>query len=137
EKVALPLTPETVHEFIKPVSQNQFAEKTVVSSAPAYVTPVATAKDVAQPVAAPQTDLFNPIKPTNTTSNVVSQQDANVVRHTLDVQEEFTASEQVEDNGGYELKTSPSVFEFKMPTVFDSYQEEVNEQIEEEVNNIV
>lgn len=135
EKVALPLTPDTVHSFIKPVSQNQFAEKPVAQSTPAYVTPVVTPTNVVQPAATPQADLFNPLK-TNV-SNIAVQQESNVVRHTLDVQDDFTAEETVEDNGGFELKTSPSVFEFKLPTVFDAYEEKVDEQVEEEVNNIV
>lgn len=135
EKVALPLMPDTVHSFIKPVSQNQFAEKPVAQSTPAYVTPVVTPTNVVQPAATPQADLFNPLK-TNV-SNIAVQQESNVVRHTLDVQDDFTAEETVEDNGGFELKTSPSVFEFKLPTVFDAYEEKVDEQVEEEVNNIV
>jgi len=136
EKIALPLTPDTVHSFIKPVSQNQFVEKPVAESAPAYVTPVVTPTNIAQPAAAPQADLFNPLKSTNV-SNVAVQQEANIVRHTLDVQEELTTDETIEDNGGFELRTSPSVFEFKLPTVFDAYEEPVNEQVEEEVNAIV
>jgi len=135
EKVALPLSPDTVHSFIKPVSQNQFAEKPVAQSTPAYVTPVVTPTNVVQPATTPQADLFNPLK-TNV-SNIAVQQESNVVRHTLDVQDDFTAEETVEDNGGFELKTSPSVFEFKLPTVFDAYEEKVDEQVEEEVNNIV
>jgi cell division protein FtsZ len=134
EKVALPLTPETVHSFVKPVSQNQFAEKPVAPVTSSYVTPV-TPTNVAQPATAPQVDLFNPIK-SNNVSNVAVQE-SNVVRHTLDVQEEITAEENAEDNGGFELKTTPSVFEFKLPTVFDAYDEKVNEEVEEEVNNIV
>ncbi|MBD1429690.1 cell division protein FtsZ [Sphingobacterium litopenaei] len=134
EKVALPLTPETVHSFVKPVSQNQFAEKSAAPVTSTYVTPV-TPTNVAQSATAPQVDLFNPIK-SNNVSNVAVQE-SNVVRHTLDVQEEITAEENTEDNGGFELKTSPSVFEFKLPTVFDAYDEKVNEEVEEEVNNIV
>jgi cell division protein FtsZ len=135
EKVALPLTPDTVHSFIKPVSQNQFVEKPVAQSAPAYVTPVVAPTNVVQSTATPQADLFNPLK-TNV-SNVAVQQESNVVRHTLDVQDDFTAEETVEDNGGFELKTSPSVFEFKLPSVFDAFEEKVDEQVEEEVNAIV
>ncbi|MGN0003000.1 MAG: cell division protein FtsZ [Sphingobacterium composti] len=135
EKIALPLTPETVHSFIKPVSQNQFAEKPSVSTTSAYVTPVVAPTNASQPTT-PQADLFNPLK-SNNVSNVAVQQEANVVRHTLDVQEDFASEESVEDNGGFELKTSPSVFEFKLPTVFDAYEEKVNEEVEEEVNNIV
>lgn len=137
EKIALPLTPDTVHSFIKPVSQNQFAEKPSTTSPSAYVTPVVAPTSAAEPVTtAPQTDLFNPLK-SNNVSNVAVQQETNVVRHTLDMQEHFAAEESVEDNGGFELKTSPSVFEFKLPTVFDSYEEKVNEEVEQEVNNIV
>ncbi|MCA5005589.1 cell division protein FtsZ [Sphingobacterium bovistauri] len=136
EKVALPLTPDTVHEFIKPVSQNQFVANPTTTTT-AYVTPVETVVNVAQPVSTPQADLFNPVKPTSNVASVSVQQDSNVVRHTLDVQEDFAAEEHIEDNGGFELKTSPSVFEFKLPTVFDMYEEKIDEEVEQEVNNIV
>lgn len=134
EKIALPLTPETVHSFIKPVAQNQFAEKPASTTTSSYVTPVTPTNTVASD--SPQVDLFNPVKPTNT-ANVAVQQESNVVRHTLDIEEDFSAEEAAQDNGGFELKTSPSVFEFKLPTVFDAYEEKINEHVEEEVNNIV
>ena len=140
EKVALPLTPDTVHEFIKPVAQNQFVEKPVAPVTPAYVTPVTTATNTNSTTSTSQADLFNSTggKSIPNVSNVAVQQEANVVRHTLDVEEDFSAEEPTaEDNGGFELKTSPSVFEFKLPSVFDAYEEKVNPEIEEEVNNIV
>lgn len=135
EKIALPLTPDTVHSFIKPVAQNQFAEKSAsTTTASSFVTPVTPTNTVTPD--SPQVDLFNPVKPTNS-ANVAVKQESNVVRHTLDVEEDFSAEETAQDNGGFELKTSPSVFEFKLPTVFDAYDEKINEQVEEEVNNIV
>lgn len=135
EKIALPLTPDTVHSFIKPVSQNQFVDKSVANEIPAYVVPV-TPTNIVEPVTAPQADLFNPVK-SPTVANVAVQQEAHVVRHTLDVHEDLAAEETIEDNGGFELKTAPSVFEFKLPTVFDTYEEQVNEAVVDEVNDIV
>ena len=131
EKVAHSLTPETIHSFVKPVSQNQFVERPAATETQNYVTPV-NPTNVVEQVVAPQTDLFNPIK-----STTVVHQETTIVRHTLDVQEEVAPQQEVQDNGGFELRTAPSVFEFKLPTVFDAYEEPVNEQIEEEVNNIV
>lgn len=131
EKIALPLSPDTVHSFIKPVVQNQFVEKpATTTSTTNYVTPVTPTNTVAE---SPQVDLFNPVKPTN----AAVQQESHIVRHTLDVEEDVAAEETVQDNGGFELKTSPSVFEFKLPTVFDAYEDKVNEEVEEEIKDIV
>ncbi len=131
EKIALPLSPDTVHSFIKPVVQNQFVEKPVTTTSTTnYVTPVTPTNTVAE---SPQVDLFNPVKPTN----AAVQQESNIVRHTLDVEEDVVAEDTVQDNGGFELKTSPSVFEFKLPTVFDTYEDKINEEVEEEVKDIV
>ena len=131
EKIALPLSPDTVHSFIKPVVQNQFVEKPVTTTSTTnYVTPVTPTNTVAE---SPQVDLFNPVKPTN----AAVQQESNIVRHTLDIEEDVVAEDTVQDNGGFELKTSPSVFEFKLPTVFDTYEDKINEEVEEEVKDIV
>src|SRR5690606_36457473 len=81
----------------------------------------------------PQVDLFNPVKP----RNAAVQQESHIVRHTLDVEGDVAAEETVQDNGGFELKTSPSVFEFKLPTVFGAYEDKVNEEVEEEIKDIV
>jgi len=131
EKIALPLSPDTVHSFIKPVVQNQFVEKPVTTTSTTnYVTPVTPTNTVAE---SPQVDLFNPVKPTN----AAVQQESNIVRHTLDIEEDVVAEDTAQDNGGFELKTSPSVFEFKLPTVFDTYEDKINEEVEEEVKDIV
>lgn len=134
EKIALPLTPEpTEHTFIKPVSQNQFvASKPSASTAQNLVTPVnPTNQNSSAPRMTSQADLFNSMKPSY--SNVaVQQESSNVIRHTLDLQGDFNAEEEKqEDNGGFQLKTTPSVFEFKLPTVFDAYEEKKNERVED------
>lgn len=135
EKVALPLTPESSSSFVKPVSQNQFAERTIESRVDNYIKPMTPTNVVEEKVAVPQVDLFTaPVKPTGFTNSNV-QAEPQVVRHTLDVQDDFV--EEKEENHGFELKTSPSVFEFKLPTVFDAYEEKVDEEVESQVNNIV
>lgn len=134
EKIALPLTPETATSYIKPVAQNQFSERAVDASVDSFVKPVVPTNTIEDKVGAPQTDLFSvPAKPNGFTNSV--QVEPQVVRHTLDVQDDFV--EEKEDNHGFELKTSPSVFEFKLPTVFDAYEEKVDEEVESQVNNIV
>ncbi|SKB93128.1 cell division protein FtsZ [Sphingobacterium nematocida] len=135
EKVALPLTPESSSSFVKPVSQNQFAERTIESRVDNYIKPMTPTNVVEEKVTVPQADLFTaPVKPTGFTNSNV-QAEPQVVRHTLDVQDDFV--EEKEENHGFELKTSPSVFEFKLPTVFDAYEEKVDEEVESQVNNIV
>ncbi|HMR17727.1 MAG TPA: cell division protein FtsZ [Sphingobacterium sp.] len=139
EKIALPLTPESpATPYIKPVAQNQFVEKPLQNE---YVKPVQPQAPVATQ-ATPQVDLFS----TNTSYAAqqkeapVNHADTSVVRHTLDIPQD-SADEEVkeEDNNfGFELKTSPSVFEFKLPTVFDNYQTaDDNVETEEEVNRII
>lgn len=135
EKVALPLTPESSTSFVKPVSQNQFAERTTESRVDNYIKPMTPTNVVEEKVTVPQADLFTtPVKPTGFTNSNV-QAEPQIVRHTLDVQDDFV--EEKEENHGFELKTSPSVFEFKLPTVFDAYEEKVDEEVESQVNNIV
>ena len=135
EKVALPLTPEPSSSFVKPVSQNQFAERTSESRVDSYIKPITPTNATEEKVTVPQADLFTtPVKPTSFTNSSV-QAEPQIVRHTLDVQDDFV--EEKEESHGFELKTSPSVFEFKLPTVFDAYEEKVDEEVESQVNNIV
>lgn len=138
EKIAHRLTPEeSKSAFVKPVSQNQFVDKQTYAEP--VVKPVGVANTAfEQPIQ--QTDLFT-ANPTNRSfaSTPVSQpsavqqpqaqptrhadQEAHVVRHTLDLNEQEVEEQEPQDNHGFELKTSPSMFEFKVPTVFDSYQQ--------------
>lgn len=138
EKIAHRLTPEgSKSAFVKPVSQNQFVDKQTYAEP--VVKPVGVTNTAfEQPIQ--QTDLFT-ANPTNRSfaSTPVSQpsavqqpqaqptrhadQEAHVVRHTLDLNEQEVEEQEPQDNHGFELKTSPSMFEFKVPTVFDSYQQ--------------
>ena len=137
EKVALPLTPETPVSFVKPVVQNQFVEKPSEVRMDNYVKPIAAPSSAVEaPVAnTPQADLFTTPPKSSGFTNTSVQTEPQIVRHTLDVQDDFV--EEKEENHGFELKTSPSVFEFKLPTVFDAYEEKVDEEVESQVNNIV
>ena len=145
EKVALPLSPDSpsVSSFIKPVSQNQFAERPAEQKVENFVKPIVPTNLVEVTSTASQADLFSaPVKTVinfDTPSNSLqTETQSNVVRHTLDVVETSFEDEIEETNtGGYELKTSPSVFEFKLPTVFDAFEDKVNEDVVEEVTNIV
>ena len=136
EKIAHRLTPDDSKSvFVKPVSQNQFVDKH--NYAEPIVKPVGvTATELEQPIQ--QTDLFT-ANPTSrsfaaapASQPVVPQQhprtgpenEAHVVRHTLDLNEQEVEEQEPQDNHGFELKTSPSMFEFKVPTVFDSYQQQ-------------
>ncbi|WP_166332139.1 cell division protein FtsZ [Sphingobacterium chungjuense] len=138
EKIAHRLTPEeSKSAFVKPVSQNQFVDKQTYTEP--VVKPVGVTNTAfEQPIQ--QTDLFT-ANPTNRSfaSTPVNQpsavqqpqaqptrhadQEAHVVRHTLDLNEQEVEEQEPQDNHGFELKTSPSMFEFKVPTVFDSYQQ--------------
>ncbi|MFD2597568.1 cell division protein FtsZ [Sphingobacterium corticis] len=136
EKIAHNLTPDDSKSvFVKPVSQNQFAAK------PTYTEPVVKPVGVTAPEgqeSIQQTDLFNanqagrpfitaPVgQPTAAPASQprhTPENEAHVVRHTLDLNEQELEEPEAEDNHGFELKTSPSMFEFKVPTVFDSYQQ--------------
>ena len=146
EKVALPLSPDSPASFIKPVSQNQFAEKPAEQRVESFVKPI-TPTNVVETVVAPQAEVFT--SPTTTPtpfSNVTTtttaaptvQAEPQIVRHTLDLREEVAREVEEKQIGGFELKTTPSVFEFKLPSVFDAYEEKANDRIvEEEVHNIV
>ncbi|TDQ82871.1 cell division protein FtsZ [Sphingobacterium yanglingense] len=138
EKVALPLTPEPTPSFVKPVGQNQFTERPSEARVDSYIKPVVptVANSMEQPVVSkPQADLFSAPSKSAGFTNASVQAEPQIVRHTLDVQDDFV--EEKEENHGFELKTSPSVFEFKLPTVFDAYEEKVDEEVASQVNNIV
>ncbi|MCI0921657.1 cell division protein FtsZ [Sphingobacterium rhinopitheci] len=126
EKVALPLSPEPSISYVKPMVQNQFVERPVNNVEDVYVKPVTTSNTIANS----STDLF-----TSPKSNTLVE--AQVVRHTLDLTDEIAEEPTQTESNGFELKTSPSMFEFKLPTVFDAYDEKVNEEIVSEVSTIV
>ncbi|MFD2742518.1 MULTISPECIES: cell division protein FtsZ [Sphingobacterium] len=139
EKIAHRLTPEeSKSAFVKPVSQNQFSDRP--SHAEPVVKPVGvTNAAFEQPIQ--QTDLFTansinrsfssaPLtqpsavqQPQTQPSSRSADHEAHVVRHTLDLNEQEEQEQEPQDTHGFELKTSPSMFEFKVPTVFDSYQQ--------------
>jgi cell division protein FtsZ len=131
-KVTMPLTAaEQVASFVKPV--NQFVQKEI-SSTP-LVNPIQTNTEN---FSAPTTtnDLFS------TPKNVVQQQaqakveENAIIRHELNF-EEVVEEESVSMQKGndFQLKTSPSVFQFQMPTVFDEYATGSVSAQEEQVNN--
>lgn len=127
EKIAHSLTPEApVSAFVKPVAQNQFISKPVEVSQEGgrHVAVPADQKTSFQHVQPAQVDLFS--SPAGQSSkepkNESTQaQEPQVIRHTLQLEEEPQAEEPTEDQYGFEVKTSPSMFEFRVPTVFDSY----------------
>ncbi|WP_400262469.1 cell division protein FtsZ [Sphingobacterium sp. SG20118] len=135
-KVTLPLTAaEQVASFIKPV--NQFVQKEV-SNTP-LVNPVQTNTEN---VSAPNitNDLFS------TPKNVVQQvavEENTIIRHELNFEEVIEEETSTQQKGNdFQLKTSPSVFQFQMPTVFDDFstnsvspQEDQNSNFSASVNN--
>lgn len=133
EKIALPLTPEaTAQQFVKPVAQNQFVKKEEVAPAPAaqpYVKPVQDSLErtpvMSTPVT-PQGDLFTSPKPIHIAVGEAKKEEPEVIRHTLSM-DDYEGEEEVKETGGFELKTSPSMFEFKLPSVFDAYRDETKE----------
>lgn len=126
EKIALPLVPESsVNQFVKPVAQNQFVGQP--ESAPtmqSFVTPVQATTPVTTP-SVPPIDLFTSPKPIH--AAVRAAEEPQIIRHTLEPQEP-EVEETKEDHSGFELRTSPSVFEFKLPTVFDAYENNTPQQ---------
>ncbi|MFD1768265.1 cell division protein FtsZ [Sphingobacterium suaedae] len=130
EKIALPLTPEPVaNQFVKPVVQNQFVAKAEpAASSQTYIKPVQNTV-VASPIApaAPQVDLFTSPKPIH--SAIAKNEEPQVIRHTLSFEEPTAEEETQEEVGGFELKTSPSMFEFKLPSVFDAYADKSEPEI--------
>ncbi|WP_270089590.1 cell division protein FtsZ [Sphingobacterium sp. SYP-B4668] len=142
EKVALPLTPEaSTNPFVRPVSQNQFVPREVASSAvnPATQEPHLLENKISER----QVDLFSPSKTNGSVSNSFVQTNKTevdtVVRHTLEINETVIKQEEESKNDGFELKTSPSVFQFEMPSVFDSYQntQDNNREIGHEVEEAI
>lgn len=120
EKVSLPLTPES--PFVRPVSQNQFINKSNVSNEP-YVKPVNSIEEEIQKLE--QTDLFSISSSLDREQkNEQNSSESHVIKHTLDMDENLQNEQEEIDKSGFELKTKPSVFEFKLPTVFDNYQSE-------------
>ncbi|SJN30841.1 Cell division protein FtsZ [Sphingobacterium sp. JB170] len=121
EKIALPLTPEpTANQFVKPVVQNQFSTEPTDPTQP-FIKPVQdTVVSTPTPKPAPSADLFTSPKPINS-AVTKPQEEPQIIRHTLSFDDPEDVSEKEDDTQGYELKTSPSVFEFKLPSVFDNY----------------
>lgn len=127
EKIAHNLTAEApASVFVKPVTQNQFVVKPVetqlgASTAQQHTDELASSKP-AQP------DLFSSGgqtsgQPSQVNSEANAVKAPQIIRHTLQLDEEPETEEPNEDQYGFEVKTSPSMFEFRVPTVFDSYQQ--------------
>ncbi len=140
EKIAIPLTPEvSTSAFVKPVTTNQFVDRSN-TEASAFVKPSAPVDSPSNQ--APQSDLFsNKAAVAAQQANAVEKNDSQIVRHTLELDDNSDVEEIEEDPNphGFELKTSPSLFEFKLPTVFDTYKptEEKEEPTPEPVNEVV
>lgn len=131
-KVTMPLTAaEQVASFVKPV--NQFVQKEV-SSTP-LVNPIQTNTEN---FSAPTTtnDLFSTPKNVAQQQAQVKVEENAIIRHELNF-EEVVEEESVSMQKGndFQLKTSPSVFQFQMPTVFDEYATGSVSAQEEQVNN--
>jgi len=130
-KVTMPLTAaEQVASFIKPV--NQFVQKEVTNTP--LVNPVqSNTENVVVPT--PTNDLFS------TPKNVVQQQqqvaveENAIIRHELNFEEVVEEESAMQKGNDFQLKTSPSVFQFQMPTVFDDYSNSSVAPQEEQVNN--
>ncbi len=129
-KVTMPLTAaEQVASFVKPV--NQFVQKEVTNTP--LVNPVQTnPENVSAPI--PTNDLFS--APKNAVQQQVAVEGNSIIRHELNfeevVEEEASSANQGND---FQLKTSPSVFQFQMPTVFDDYTAGYVSPQEEQANN--
>lgn len=127
EKIAHSLTPEPqVSAFVRPVAQNQFASKPadVVRDAPKQdAVPTMNPAPSYQHVRPTQADLFSSSaqSPNAPSNDGVSSREPQIIRHTLQLNDEPKAEEPEEDQYGFEVKTSPSMFEFRVPTVFDSF----------------
>jgi len=119
EKISLPLTPEENVSFVKPVQQNQFSNKVKKDQEP-FIKPVEEEKEVLS-----QADLFSAgreTKPQDLKDNNGDAPESKIVRHTLQMEDEMSEEESEPNEEEFELKTKPSVFEFKLPTVFDDYE---------------
>ncbi|QQT31691.1 cell division protein FtsZ [Sphingobacterium multivorum] len=119
-KVSMPLTAEPANSFIKPVSQVAPREVPATNS---FVTPVQRVDTPAPSSNTPtpnnlQSDLFT--SPRNAVQQQVAVEEPQVIRHDLGFDGGYEEETSFGDND-FQLKTSPSVFQFQMPTVFDSY----------------
>jgi len=133
EKIALPLTPEpTTKQFVKPVAQNQFIKKEEsADTQQPFIKPIQDTIEKTPSfggASAPQGDLFTSPKPIH--AAVAKNEEPEVIRHTLSLDE--PEQEDAVEDAGFELKTSPSMFEFKLPSVFDAYKKETSEVEETE-----
>ena len=134
EKIAIPLTPEVqTSAFIKPVSQNQFVERPAVDQS-AFVKPT---QSVENPAPQPPQDLFSNKAVTSPSAAAVADNSDKIIRHTLEFDNSSEIEEVEEDSNphGFELKTSPSLFEFKLPTVFDAYKPAADQEEEPSFSN--
>ncbi|MGH2624245.1 MAG: cell division protein FtsZ, partial [Sphingobacterium sp.] len=121
EKIAIPLTPDVqTSVFVKPVATNQFADRTADSNN--FVKPTVQAEESTNNTS--QTDLFSNKASVASQVAAIESSEQKVIRHTLEFESAAEQEEVEEDKNphGFELKTSPSMFEFKLPTVFDVYQ---------------
>ncbi len=119
-KVSMPLTAEPANSFIKPVSQVAPREVPATNS---FVTPVQRVDTPAPASNTPtpnnlQSDLFT--SPRNAVQQQVAVEEPQVIRHDLGFDGGYEEETSFGDSD-FQLKTSPSVFQFQMPTVFDSY----------------
>ncbi|GAA0886992.1 MULTISPECIES: cell division protein FtsZ [Sphingobacterium] len=119
-KVSMPLTAEPANSFIKPVSQVAPREVPATNS---FVTPVQRVDTPVPSSNTPtpnnlQSDLFT--SPRNAVQQQVAVEEPQVIRHDLGFDGGYEEETSFGDND-FQLKTSPSVFQFQMPTVFDSY----------------
>lgn len=118
-KVSMPLTAEPVNSFVKPVSQVAPKEMPVTNS---FVTPVQRVDSPAPSTNNTpnnlQSDLFT--APKNAVQQHAAVEEPQVIRHDLGFDRGYE-EEPTADENDFQLKTSPSVFQFQMPTVFDSY----------------
>ncbi len=142
EKIAIPLTPEVpTSAFVKPVATNQFVDRANVESS-SFVKPSVPTDTPTNQV--PQTDLFSSkatVASKQVNANSIEQNEPQMIRHTLEFEDNSDVEEVEEDPNphGFELKTSASMFEFKLPTVFDAYnatEEKEEEIIPEPVNEV-
>lgn len=137
EKIAIPLTPDVqTSVFVKPVATNQFADRSADSNN--FVKPAVQTEETSSNT--PQTDLFSNKAAVTGHVAAVESSEPKMIRHTLEFESSADQEEIEEDTNphGFELKTSPSMFEFKLPTVFDVYQSteedsEIINHAEEEV----
>jgi cell division protein FtsZ len=119
-KVSMPLTAEPVNSFVRPVSQVTPKEAPATNS---FVTPVqrvdtpAPSSNTSTPNNL-QSDLFT--SPRNVAQQQVAVEEPQVIRHDLGFEGGYEEEAAFGDSD-FQLKTSPSVFQFQMPTVFDSY----------------